>query len=183
VRGPSGNRLHGGLWELAHPASSGELAAGGFPCWQIADRVVGRAASPLAARCARDVLASHDLNIIHYITLHYPPAPPGHPGVRGARGARGCSRRAAAPCCGSPNCIFDMSSASSLACSRLLVAACPRLAIQEQPHFKNVSKSLAWVWSREQINETKASRKSVAAHPRAPRAAAPACNRKWPLDC
>jgi Fe-S cluster biosynthesis and repair protein YggX len=31
--------------------------------------------------------------------------------------------------------------------------------------FKNVSKSLAWVWSREQINETKASRKSVAAYP------------------
>jgi len=30
----------------------GDLAAGGFPCWQIADRVVGRAASasPLAAR-------------------------------------------------------------------------------------------------------------------------------------
>jgi hypothetical protein len=27
--------------------------------------------------------------------------------------------------------------------------------------FKNVSKSLAWVWSREQINETNASRKSV----------------------
>jgi hypothetical protein len=69
VRGPPGNRLHGGLWELAHLAYSGDLAAGGFPCWQIADRVVGRAASPLAARCAHDVLAGHNLNIIYYITL------------------------------------------------------------------------------------------------------------------
>jgi hypothetical protein len=76
VRGPSGNRLHGGgLWELelAHLASSGDLAAGGFPCWQIADRVVRRAASPLAARCARDVLAGHNLNITYYIFLPSPP--------------------------------------------------------------------------------------------------------------
>jgi hypothetical protein len=42
-------------------------AAGGFPCRQIADRVVGRAASPLAARCAHAVLADHNLNIIYYI--------------------------------------------------------------------------------------------------------------------
>jgi hypothetical protein len=39
---------------------------------QIADRVVGRAASPLAARCAHAVLAGHNLNIIYYIiTLHW----------------------------------------------------------------------------------------------------------------
>ena len=69
VRGPSGNRPHGGLWELAHLTSSGDLAAGGFPCWQIADRVVGRAASPLAARCAHAVLAGHNLNIIYYIVI------------------------------------------------------------------------------------------------------------------
>jgi hypothetical protein len=43
---------------------------GATPCWQIADRVVGRAASPLAARCARDVLADHNPNIIYYITSH-----------------------------------------------------------------------------------------------------------------
>jgi hypothetical protein len=37
-------------------------------CWLfIADRVVGRAASPLAARCAHAVLAGHNLNIIYYI--------------------------------------------------------------------------------------------------------------------
>jgi hypothetical protein len=43
------------------------------PLWerggQIADRVVGRAASPLAARCAHAVLADHNLNMIYYITL------------------------------------------------------------------------------------------------------------------
>jgi hypothetical protein len=42
---------------------------GGLPCRQVADRVVGRAASPLAARCAHAVLADHNLNIIYYITL------------------------------------------------------------------------------------------------------------------
>jgi hypothetical protein len=36
---------------------------------QIADRVVGRAASPLAARCARDVLADHNINTKYYIIL------------------------------------------------------------------------------------------------------------------
>jgi hypothetical protein len=77
VRGPSGNRLHGGLWELAHLTSSGDLAAGGFPpCWQIADRVVGRAASPLAARCAHAVLADHNLNIIYYIIAPCQPHAP-----------------------------------------------------------------------------------------------------------
>ena len=57
VRGPSGNRLHGELWELAHLASSGDLAAGGFPCWKIAERVVGRVASPLAALTASIALS------------------------------------------------------------------------------------------------------------------------------
>jgi hypothetical protein len=43
---------------------------GVFVCLrQIADRVVGRAASPLAARCAHAVLADHNLNITYYITL------------------------------------------------------------------------------------------------------------------
>jgi hypothetical protein len=44
--------------------------------------------------------------------------------------------------------------------------ACSRLAITRQPHFQECFEvPLAWVWSREQINEAKASRKSVAAHP------------------
>jgi hypothetical protein len=33
VRESSGNRLHGGLWELARLAFSGDLAAGVVPCW------------------------------------------------------------------------------------------------------------------------------------------------------
>jgi hypothetical protein len=69
--GASGHRRHGGLWELAHLASSSDLAAGGFPPagkLLTALCVVGRAASPLAARCAHDVLADHDLDIIHYIS-------------------------------------------------------------------------------------------------------------------
>jgi hypothetical protein len=40
------------------------------PCWQkllTALLVVGRAASPLAARCAHAVLADHNLHIIYYI--------------------------------------------------------------------------------------------------------------------
>jgi hypothetical protein len=81
VRGASRNRLHGGLWELARRlASSGELASGGLPCWQIADCVAGRAASPLAARCARAVLAGHNPNTTHSITsrTHSPRAATHH---------------------------------------------------------------------------------------------------------
>jgi hypothetical protein len=46
-------------------------ASRGFPFWQIADRGVGRAASPPAARCAHAVLADHNLAITYYITVHY----------------------------------------------------------------------------------------------------------------
>jgi hypothetical protein len=60
-------------------------------------------------------------------------------------------------------------SQSSLAVLARLVA-CPRLAITYAAEFERELNSvsteqLAWVWSREQINETKASRKSVAACP------------------
>jgi hypothetical protein len=45
----------------------------------IADRVVGRAASPLAARCAHAVLADHNLppqyNILHYYITKRTPQP------------------------------------------------------------------------------------------------------------
>jgi hypothetical protein len=57
-------RPHQGLGVVAPGLRVQVWAAG-----QIADRVVGRAASPLAARCAHAVLAGHDLNIIYYITL------------------------------------------------------------------------------------------------------------------
>jgi hypothetical protein len=71
ARGPSGNRLHGGLWELAHLAASGDSAAGGSPpAGKLLTALLGeRLDSPLAARCAHahgarltthdDVLADH----------------------------------------------------------------------------------------------------------------------------
>jgi hypothetical protein len=57
----------------------------GSGCWQIADRVVGRAASPLAARCARDVLAGHNPDRIYCIVCSLQ-------AVAGGWGGRGAGR-------------------------------------------------------------------------------------------
>jgi hypothetical protein len=50
VRGPSVNRLHGGLWELARLAFGGDLAAGVIPCWKIDDCVLGELRSRRPSR-------------------------------------------------------------------------------------------------------------------------------------
>jgi hypothetical protein len=68
VRGPSGNRLHGGLSVgVARLAISGDLAAGVIPCWQIADCALGERLRRSQLACAHAVLADHNLNIIYYI--------------------------------------------------------------------------------------------------------------------
>jgi hypothetical protein len=85
------------MYGIGDLIGGGDLAAGGFPCWQIADRVGGRAASPLAARCAHAVLADHNLNITYYI-LHYIALPPKAP----AGGAHRAGDRLRVPPGGAP---------------------------------------------------------------------------------